>query len=43
MDWMFVLVGNGRFYGGQIPLLREARNDDGKLDVLVLPISDISM
>jgi diacylglycerol kinase (ATP) len=31
----FVLVGNGRRYGGQIPLFRDARNDDGKLDVLV--------
>jgi diacylglycerol kinase (ATP) len=34
----FVLVRNGRFYGGQIPLFREARNDDGKLDVLVFAI-----
>jgi diacylglycerol kinase (ATP) len=31
----FVLIGNGRFYGGPIALFREAKNDDGLLDVLV--------
>jgi YegS/Rv2252/BmrU family lipid kinase len=31
----FVLIGNGRFYGGPITLFKEARIDDGKLDVLV--------
>jgi diacylglycerol kinase (ATP) len=31
----FVLIGNGRFYGGPIALFREARNDDGLLDILV--------
>lgn len=31
----FVLIGNGRFYGGPITLFKEARIDDGRLDVLV--------
>jgi len=31
----FVLIGNGRFYGGPIALFRDAKNDDGLLDVLV--------
>lgn len=31
----FVLVGNGRFYGGPFVLFKEARHDDGFLDVLV--------
>lgn len=31
----FVLVGNGRFYGGPLVLFREARLDDGLLDVVV--------
>ena len=31
----FVLVGNGRFYGGPFSLFREARNDDGLLDLLI--------
>lgn len=31
----FVLVGNGRFYGGPVVLFRDARPDDGLLDVLV--------
>ncbi len=31
----FVLVGNGRFYGGPFVLFPEARPDDGLLDVLV--------
>jgi YegS/Rv2252/BmrU family lipid kinase len=31
----FVLVGNGRFYGGPFVLFKNARPDDGLLDVLV--------
>jgi diacylglycerol kinase (ATP) len=31
----FVLVGNGRFYGGPFVLFKKARLDDGLLDVLV--------
>ena len=31
----FVLVGNGRYYGGPIKVFKEAVIDDGKLDVLV--------
>jgi YegS/Rv2252/BmrU family lipid kinase len=31
----FVLIGNGRFYGGPITLFKEARIDDGRLDVLI--------
>lgn len=31
----FILVGNGRFYGGPFVLFKEARPDDGLLDVLV--------
>ena len=34
-DGSFVLIGNGRFYGGPIPIFKEARIDDGLLDVLV--------
>ena len=32
----FVIVGNGRHYGGPIPFFRDAKFDDGKLDVLIL-------
>ncbi len=31
----FVLVGNGRFYGGRLPFFKQAVIDDGMLDVLV--------
>jgi diacylglycerol kinase (ATP) len=31
----FVLVGNGRYYGGPIAFFKEAQIDDGKLDVLI--------
>jgi diacylglycerol kinase (ATP) len=31
----FVLIGNGRFYGGPFSLFQDARNDDGLLDVLI--------
>jgi len=31
----FVLVGNGRYYGGAMELFREAKLDDGLLDVVV--------
>jgi len=32
-----VLVGNGRFYGGSLPVFPEARLDDGRLDICVFP------
>lgn len=35
MGGCFVLVGNGRLYGGSLPFFRDAKNDDGLLDVLV--------
>src|SRR5437868_10865707 len=28
----FVLIGNGRYYGGPFPFFKDARIDDGKLD-----------
>jgi len=31
----FVLIGNGRFYGGPFTIFKDARIDDGKLDVLI--------
>ncbi len=31
----FVLVGNGRYYGGPVALFREAKLDDGLLDVVL--------
>jgi YegS/Rv2252/BmrU family lipid kinase len=31
----FVLIGNGRFYGGPFSLFRSAKNDDGLLDLLI--------
>ncbi len=31
----FVLIGNGRYYGGPFVLFKDARVDDGKLDVLI--------
>ena len=31
----FVLVGNGRYYGGKLAVFKQAIIDDGKLDVLV--------
>jgi diacylglycerol kinase (ATP) len=31
----FVLIGNGRYYGGPFAFFKEARIDDGRLDVLV--------
>lgn len=31
----FVLVGNGRFYGGRFPFFKQAVIDDGLLDVIV--------
>lgn len=30
-----VLIGNGRHYGGPLPLFREASNSDGKLDLII--------
>lgn len=35
IDGSFVLVGNGRYYGGPFVFFRDARIDDGKLDVLI--------
>lgn len=32
-----VLVGNGRFYGGSLPVFPDAKLDDGLLDVCVFP------
>jgi len=32
----FVLIGNGRYYGGPFPVFRNAKIDDGLLDVIVL-------
>ena len=31
----FVLIGNGRFYGGPFSLFQNARNDDGLLDLMI--------
>jgi YegS/Rv2252/BmrU family lipid kinase len=31
------LLGNGRFYGGSVPVFPAARNDDGLLDAVVFP------
>jgi YegS/Rv2252/BmrU family lipid kinase len=31
----FVLLGNGRYYGGPLAFFKDARIDDGKLDVLI--------
>ncbi|MBM3878350.1 MAG: YegS/Rv2252/BmrU family lipid kinase [Verrucomicrobia bacterium] len=36
-----VLVGNGRFYGGRIPMFREADLRDGLLEVRVFPRADL--
>jgi|JI10StandDraft_1071094.scaffolds.fasta_scaffold108781_3 diacylglycerol kinase (ATP) len=30
-----VLIGSGRHYGGPVPVFKEARNDDGLLDILI--------
>ena len=30
-----VIVGNGRHYGGPVPVFRHAKNDDGLLDILI--------
>ena len=35
VEGSFVLVGNGRYYGGPLAFFRDARIDDGKLDVLI--------
>src|SRR5437867_9717074 len=32
-----VLIGNGRFYGGRLPVFRDASLIDGLLDVCVFP------
>jgi diacylglycerol kinase (ATP) len=35
LEGSFVLVGNGRYYGGKVAVFKQAGIDDGKLDVLV--------
>ena len=35
MTGRFALVGNGRSYGGKLALFKDARLDDGLLDVVV--------
>jgi diacylglycerol kinase (ATP) len=35
-----VLIGNGRFYGGEIPMFPQASLQDGQLDVRVFPRAD---
>lgn len=35
MEGSFVLIGNGRFYGGPVTFFRDAHIDDGLLDVLI--------
>ncbi len=35
VEGSFVLIGNGRFYGGPFPIFKEAALDDGLLDVCV--------
>jgi YegS/Rv2252/BmrU family lipid kinase len=35
LEGSFVLIGNGRFYGGPFVIFRNARIDDGLLDVLI--------
>src|SRR5207247_5426339 len=30
-----VLIGNGRHYGGPVPVFRNAKNDDGLLDLII--------
>jgi diacylglycerol kinase (ATP) len=35
LEGSFVLVGNGRYYGGKVVVFKQAVIDDGKLDVLV--------
>jgi YegS/Rv2252/BmrU family lipid kinase len=35
VEGSFILIGNGRFYGGPIAFFKKARVDDGLLDVLI--------
>lgn len=35
------LVGNGRFYGGRVPVFPEAKLDDGQLDLALLPRANL--
>lgn len=32
-----ILIGNGRYYGGRLPVFADARLDDGRIDVCVFP------
>ncbi len=36
LSGQLALIGNGRFYGGRVPVFPEARLDDGKLDLALL-------
>lgn len=36
-----VLIGNGRYYGGRIPIFPEAKLSDGKIDVTVFPRTNV--
>lgn len=36
LDGSFVLIGNGRFYGAPIKVFKDAKMDDGLLDVVIL-------
>lgn len=36
-----VLIGNGRYYGGRIPLFPDATLSDGKIDVVVFPRTNV--
>lgn len=36
-----VLIGNGRFYGGKLPIFPDASMNDGKLDVAVFPKASV--
>ncbi len=35
VEGSFVLIGNGRYYGGPVAVFKDAQIDDGKLDVLI--------
>ncbi len=35
IDGSFVLIGNGRYYGGPLPFFKDAKIDDGLLDILI--------
>jgi lipid kinase YegS len=39
-DFLALAIGNGRYAGGGIPLCRDARLDDGLLDLMIIPALD---